>query len=83
MANAKTASRDFRDNYTRAYRILYSEHELGYIPEVFDSAQEAFPCIWVNGDRYDFTQSTIQKGEQLVDAYYRLIQLIRFVYLHS
>jgi hypothetical protein len=48
--------RTHRKTYTSAYRMLYEEGSplpysggLGYIPEIYDSAQEGFPFIFVNG----------------------------------
>lgn len=78
-----TQCRQFRDHYTKAYRVLYTEGELGYIPEIFDAAQEAYPYIWVNGECYLFEPETVEKGQKLVDVYIRLIQLIKLIYLHS
>ena len=62
---------------------MYPESELGYIPEIFDAAQEGFTCIWVNGECFTFEPVTLEKGEKLVETYFRLIQLIRLIFLHT
>lgn len=66
LLDIQTECRDFRNTYTKAYRVLYEDTQLGYIPEIFDAAQEGFPYIWVNGECYIFESATIQKGEKLV-----------------
>lgn len=50
---------------------------LGYIPEIYDSAQEGFPFIYVNGEKYDFSPEVLMLGERLVESYYRLPQEFR------
>ena len=83
MEGVETQCRQFRQQYTKAYRVLYSEPELGYIPEIFDAAQEGFTCIWVNAECYIFETFTLVKGEKLVETYFRLIQLIRLIFLNT
>ena len=36
----KTVSRDYRSNFSQAYKVLYKEGELSYLTEILDSAQE-------------------------------------------
>ena len=36
----KTVSRDYRFNFSQAYKVLYKEGELSYLTEILDSAQE-------------------------------------------
>ena len=54
---------------------------LGYIPEIYDSAQEGFPFIYVNGEKYDFSTEVLMLGERLVENYYRLPQEFRMATL--
>ena len=55
MLEVQTVSRDYRVIYSKAYKILFKEENLGYIPEILDSAQEGFPYLWVNGYKYTFS----------------------------
>jgi hypothetical protein len=50
---------------------------LGYIPEIYDSAQEGFPYIYVNGEKYDFSPEVLSLGEKLVESYYKLVHELR------
>lgn len=36
----KTACRDYRNNFSKAYRVLYKDSKLCYLTEILDSAQE-------------------------------------------
>jgi len=47
----KTQNRDYRLEFSKAYRILYSDGSLCYLTEIIDSAQEGFPFLWVNGEK--------------------------------
>ena len=38
--NVKTANRDYRSNFSQAYKVLYKEGQLSYLTEILDSAQE-------------------------------------------
>ena len=40
ILRCKTASRDYRNEFSKAYKILYSEESLCYLTEILDSAQE-------------------------------------------
>lgn len=84
QTNANCTSRDFRTNYTNAYRVLYQDStppshidSLGYIPEIYDSAQEGFPFIYVNGEKYDFSTEVLLLGEKLVENYYKMVHELR------
>ena len=35
-----------------------------YLTEILDSAQEGFPYLWVNGEKYVFSQDVIDCGKQ-------------------
>jgi hypothetical protein len=49
------------------------------LTEILDSAQEAFPYLWVNGEKYVFSKEVIEAGRnnfckilyQVKDAYQR------------
>lgn len=36
-----------------------------YQVDILDSAQEAFPYMWVNGEKYVFSEHVIEKGTTL------------------
>lgn len=76
----RTVDRDYRAGFSKAYRFLYNEGSLGYIHEILDSAQEGFPYLWVNGEKYNFSEDVLLRAEQLVECFYRVEQTLRIFY---
>lgn len=56
---------------------------LGYIPEIYDSAQEGFPFIYVNGEQFDFSAQVLAAGERLVETHYQLVHEFRVAALRG
>lgn len=54
---------------------------LNYLVEILDSAQEAFPFLWVNGKKYEFSECVIQQGNMLYDTFLALKQEIKTFHL--
>jgi len=52
---ANCAHRNYRERFSKAYKVLYKEGSLCYLTEILDSAQEGFPYLWVNGEKYVFS----------------------------
>lgn len=69
LFNVNTASREYRKSFSKAYRVLYKEGSLGYLTEILDSAQEAVPCLYVNGTRFDFSFLVIDAGHRLFQSF--------------
>jgi len=65
----KVNERSYRDKFSQAYKILYRQNggqdSLCYLTEILDSAQENFPHLWVNGEKYVFSDDVIQAGDAL------------------
>ena len=59
--------------YIRIVQVLLFKDSLGYIPEIYDSAQEGFPFIYVNGEKFDFSSEVLILGEKLVESLFRMI----------
>ncbi len=60
--------------------MLYKEGALCYLTEILDSAQEGFPYLWVNGEKYVFSHEVLDAGKKLFHQF-RLIQnVIRALY---
>lgn len=34
----------------------------GYLIDILDSGQEAYPFMWVNGEKYIFSEHVLEKG---------------------
>jgi hypothetical protein len=58
----KVCPRDYRDKFSKAYKVLYESDGLNYLTEILDSAQEGFPYLWVNGEKYVFSRDVLDTG---------------------
>ena len=73
-------SRAYRDEFTNSYKVLYSQMELqfgskaAYLPEILDSAQESFDHLWVNGEKYVFSEHVVESGTELFTHFTKLRQ---------
>lgn len=77
---AQQASRGYRENFSEAYKVLYKEHELCYLTEILDSAQEGFPYLWVNSEKYIFSGTVLASAKELFDSFARLVHMLKSVY---
>lgn len=59
------ADRSFRNQFSKAYKVLYKQGCLCYLTEILDSAQEGFPYLWVNGEKYVFSNEVLDAGTKL------------------
>lgn len=75
-----TSSREYRKNFSRAYKYLYQEGSLCYLTEILDSAQEGIQCLWVNGEKYSFSKEVLDYGNNLYNAFCQLLVLLRNSY---
>lgn len=62
------------DRFSKAYKILYTKDNTVYLPEIFDSAQEGYSYLWVNGEKYIFSEDVLKAGVDLKSAFYSLKQ---------
>ena len=53
--------------------MLYKEGKLCYLTEILDSAQEAFPYLYVNGEKYVFSKQVIETGKKLFKNFCQLL----------
>ena len=76
----KKNDRAYRQKFTKAYKLLYSQNggsdELCYLQEMLDSAQENFPHLWVNGEKYVFSEDVIKAGNQVFRAFLTLRDIV-------
>jgi hypothetical protein len=58
--------RSYRNKFSTAYKTLYDQNgginSLCYLVEILDSAMENFPHLWVNGEKYVFSDDVIEAG---------------------
>lgn len=77
---AMCATRKYREQFSKAYKVLYKEGSLCYLTEILDSAQEGFPYLWVNGEKYVFSQDVLEAGRKLFQQFKMIQQIIRNIY---
>lgn len=74
------ASRDYRNKFSKAYRVLYKENTLCYLTEILDSAQEGFPYLYVNGEKYVFSAEVLQAGLNLFEKFVKVQFILKEIY---
>lgn len=80
MFKSKAADRSFRNQFSKAYKVLYKEGCLCYLTEILDSAQEGFPFLWVNGEKYVFSNEVLDAGTKLFKHFGKIQGTIRDLY---
>ena len=65
----KRADRSYIERFSKAYKILYKNDNTVFLPEIFDSAQEGYSYLWVNGEKYVFSEDVLQSGKALKEAF--------------
>jgi len=53
---------------------------LCYLTEILDSAQEGFPYLWVNGEKYVFSHEVLDAGKKLFKQFKIIQDTIRDLY---
>ena len=74
------SSRDYRLKFSKAYRVLYKENTLCYLTEILDSAQEGFPYLYVNGEKYVFSSEVLHAGSNLFQKFIKIQFVIKEIY---
>ena len=77
---ASTASRSYREEFSKAYRVLYKDGSLCYLTEILDSAQERIPHLWVNGEKYVFSKEVLEAGGRLFNSFVKLQHVLKDIY---
>ena len=77
---ADCAPRTYREQFSKAYKVLYKEGSLCYLTEILDSAQEGFPYLWVNGEKYVFSHEVLDAGRKLFQQFRIIQNIIRNLY---
>lgn len=78
--NVKTSSREYRSEFSQAYRVLFVDASLSYLTEILDSAQEGFPFLYVNGEKYMFSQDVLEAGQKLFHGFWEIQHVIKNIY---
>ncbi|KAL4464053.1 hypothetical protein ABPG74_005990 [Tetrahymena malaccensis] len=81
--SCQTACRAYREKFSKAYKILYKNGELCYLTEILDSAQEGFPYLYVNGEKYIFSQEVLESGQNLLNSFFKMSHIMRNAYTRT
>ena len=74
------AQRQYREKFSQAYKVLYTEGELCYLTEILDSAQEGFPFLWVNSEKYIFSTNVLNAAKELFSSFGKIKHVLRNIY---
>lgn len=75
-----TSSRSYRQTFSGAYRDLFAENKLCFLSEILDSAQENIDILWVNGEKYQFSEEVIESGVFLCSTFNSLVLILKTIY---
>jgi len=50
------------------------------LPEILDSAQESFDHLWVNGEKYVFSDHVVESGTELNSHFTNLREIVTCFY---
>jgi hypothetical protein len=63
----------YRTGFSTSYKLLLQRNgDCSYVTEVLDSAQEGYPHMWVNSEKYIFSDHVIENGLQLYSQFSRV-----------
>mmetsp|Transcript_27750 Transcript_27750/g.50131 ORF Transcript_27750/g.50131 Transcript_27750/m.50131 type:complete len:524 (-) Transcript_27750:90-1661(-) len=61
----EAASRSYRTHFTINYRALFPDEARNYRVDVLEASVEQYSVIWVNGDKFEFSQEAMRRAEAL------------------
>lgn len=68
--NISYSDRSYIERFSKAYKVLYADDNTIYLPEIFDSAQEGYSYLWVNGEKYVFSDDVLNSGKKLKEMFF-------------
>ena len=76
----RSKDKRYREKFSQAYKVLYKDCSLCYLTEILNSAQEGYPYIVVNSEKYIFSPNVLRAGEKLFYYFGRLKDYIKKLY---
>lgn len=70
------ANRSYRSGFTINYRALFPDESRNYRVDILEASVEQNAVIWVNGDKFEFSQEAMQCAEDLQRAWSELCALL-------
>jgi len=70
------ASRSYRIGFTINYRALFPDEARNYRVDVLEASVEQYAVIWVNGDKFEFSQEAMRRADALQSRWSELCALL-------
>jgi len=70
------SSRDYRENFTVNYQVLFPGENRHYRLDILTACTEQYSGIWLNGTRYDFSVQVTKFAEALMQAWTELSRVL-------
>jgi hypothetical protein len=72
--------RKYRDKFSQAYKVLYTNYSLCYLTEILSSAQEGYSYVIVNSEKYIFSPNVLRAGQKLFAYFETLKDFVKDIY---
>jgi hypothetical protein len=75
------SDREYRKKFSRAYRTMLESQgsldDLCYVKDILDSAQENYAHLWVNGEKYVFSDDVVAAAKSLTESFAQVNKTIQ------
>lgn len=72
----ETAPRRYRETFTVNYRSLFPDEARNYRIDVLEASADQYAMIWVNGEKFEFTEEAMHRAEALQRCWLELGALL-------
>ncbi|KAL8455534.1 hypothetical protein Emag_000663 [Eimeria magna] len=76
LLGIRPQSRAYRNQFTKNYKALFPDHKRHYRVDVLEASQEGYSIIYVNGERYDFHATVIERGTCFREAWAKTLDVL-------
>ncbi|KAL8438390.1 hypothetical protein ACSSS7_000239 [Eimeria intestinalis] len=75
LLGIRPQSRAYRNQFTKNYKALFPDHKRHYRVDVLEASQEGYSIIYVNGERYDFHATVIERATCFREAWAKTLDV--------
>ncbi|OEH73953.1 phospho-2-dehydro-3-deoxyheptonate protein [Cyclospora cayetanensis] len=76
LLGIRPQSRAYRNQFTKNYKALFPDYRRHYRVDVLEASQEGYSTIYVNGERYDFHATVLERGASFREAWGRTLDVL-------
>lgn len=76
LMRLETAPRRYRETFTVNYRSLFPDEARNYRIDVLEASADQYAMIWVNGEKFEFTEEAMHRAEALQRSWLELGALL-------